>query len=118
MAHEAGSDLDQLQLKARQGPVGHRLGQLDAAQEGGEVVGQRVQLQPNLVVAEPLARQPRPAEGVFALLDVLLGGAASIVKADHPVRLHRQVGDDEAHAGERGVQGHKQNCNQLQELVR
>ena len=35
-------------------------------------------------------------EGVFAFLDVLLGGAALIVKPHHPVRLHRQVGDDEA----------------------
>ena len=35
-------------------------------------------------------------EGVFAFLDVLLGGAALIVKAHHPVRLHWQAGDDEA----------------------
>ena len=35
-------------------------------------------------------------EGVFALLDMLLGGAAPVVEPDHPVRLHRQIGDDEA----------------------
>jgi hypothetical protein len=46
-------DLDQIQWRAGQRPVGHRLGQLDAAQEGGQVEGQRVQLQPHLVVAEP-----------------------------------------------------------------
>ena len=40
------------------------------------------------------------AEGVFSLLDVLFGGAASIVEAGDLVRLHWQVGDDEAHAGE------------------
>ena len=33
----------------------------------GQVAGQRVQLQPHLVVAEPLARQAGPAECVFAL---------------------------------------------------
>lgn len=33
-----------------------------------------MQLQPHLVVAEPFAGQPRPAEGVFAFLDVLLRG--------------------------------------------
>jgi len=31
---------------------------------------------------------------------VLLGGAASIVEPDDPVRLHRKVGYDEADAGE------------------
>ena len=46
MTHDAGTDLDQLEVKAGQRPVGHGLGQLDAAQEGGQVVGQRVQLQP------------------------------------------------------------------------
>ena len=69
-------DLDQLQLQAGQRPVGHGLGQLDAAQEGGQIVRQGVQLQPHLIVAELPARQPRPAKGVFALFDVLLGGAA------------------------------------------
>ena len=39
-------------------------------------------------------------EGVFALLDMLLGGAAPVVEPDHPIRLHRQVGDDEADLGE------------------
>ena len=60
-----------------------------------------MQLQPDLVVAEPLARQARPAEGVFALCDVLLCGAALIVEPHHPIRVNRQVGDDEANAGER-----------------
>ena len=55
-----------------------------------------MQLQPHLVVVEPAARQPRPVEGVFAFLDVLLGGAAPVIEAHHPVGFHRQVGDDEA----------------------
>jgi hypothetical protein len=80
VAHDAGADLDQLQLQAGQRPVGYRLGQLDAAQEGGQVVGQCVQLQPHLIVAEPPARQPRPVEGVFPFLDMLLGSAPLIIE--------------------------------------
>ena len=100
MAHDPGTDPDQLELEAGQRPIGHGLRQFDAAQEGRQVLGQRVQLQSDLVVAEPLARQPRPAEGILALLDVLLGGATLVVELHHPVGFHRQVGDDEAHAGE------------------
>lgn len=37
------------------------------------------------------------SERRIALFDVLLGGAAPlVVEPHHPVRLHRQVGDDEA----------------------
>jgi hypothetical protein len=39
-------------------------------------------------------------KGILALLDVLLCHAALIVEPHHPVWLHRQVGDDEAHTGE------------------
>src|SRR3546814_7815579 len=52
VADDAGADLDQLELQAGQRPVRHGLGQFDAAQEGCQVVGQRVQLQPHLVVPE------------------------------------------------------------------
>lgn len=55
VAHDAGADLDQLELEAGQRPVGHGLLQFDAAQEGSQVVDQRVQLQPHFVVAEPPA---------------------------------------------------------------
>ena len=55
VTHNAGINRDQLRLQAGQRPVSHGLGQIDAAQKGGQVVGQRVQLQPDLVVAEPLA---------------------------------------------------------------
>ncbi len=44
--------VDQLELQAAERPVGHGLRQFDAAQEGGQIVGQRVQVQPDLVVAE------------------------------------------------------------------
>ena len=63
----------------------------DAAQECRQIKGQGVQRQPHIVFAERLARQPCPVEGVFALLDVLLGGAELIVKPQHPIRLRRQV---------------------------
>lgn len=100
VAHDAGANLDQFELQAGQRPVGHLLRQFDAAQERCHVVGQRVHLRPHLVVVQPPARQPRPVEGVFAFLDVLFSSAALVIKAHHPVRLHRQVGDDETHTGE------------------
>ena len=52
VTHDAGADLDQFELQAGQRPLGHFLGQFDTAQEGGQIVGQCVQLQPHLVVAE------------------------------------------------------------------
>lgn len=57
-----------------------------------------MQLQPHIVVAEPLDRQPTPSEGEFSILDALLDGAMSIEGPHNPVRLHRHVPDDEAHA--------------------
>ncbi len=54
-----------------------------------------MQVQLNLVVAEPQAQPPRPLEGVFASLDMLIGGAAPVVEADHPIRPHGKVGYNE-----------------------
>jgi len=68
VTHHTGTDLDQLQLQARQQLVGHRLEQFDVAQEGGLGVGKRVPLQLHL--------------------DVLLGGVALVIEAHHLVRLH------------------------------
>ena len=96
MTHDTRPDLDQLELKAGQRPLGHFLGQFDTAQEGRQIVGQCVELQPHLVIAEPSARQPRPAKGILAFLDVLFGRAALVVEPYHPVWLHRQIGDDES----------------------
>lgn len=58
-----------------------------------------MQRQQRLVIADPFALQPRPAEGVFAFLDVLLGGAAlvvaeQVVEAHQPVGIDRQVGNE------------------------
>ena len=68
-------------------PVGHGLGQTHMGEEDGQVVGQRVQLEPHLVVPEPAARQARPADGVLAFADVLLGGATAVVEPAHPLGL-------------------------------
>lgn len=43
-ADDAGADLDPHQLQTGQRAVGHSIGQLDATQEGCQVVGLRVQL--------------------------------------------------------------------------
>ena len=55
VTHDAGTHLDQLELEGCQRPVGHGLWEIDAAQERCQVVGQRVQLQPDLIVTKPLA---------------------------------------------------------------
>lgn len=57
-------------------------------------LGQCVQLQPHLGVAELPAGEPCPTKGIFTFLDVLLGGAALVVEPHDPLRFHRQVGDD------------------------
>lgn len=50
----AGLYLDQLELEAGQRSVCHPLGQFDTAPECCQIAGQCVQLQPDLVVVEPL----------------------------------------------------------------
>lgn len=60
-----------------------------SAQEGGQALGQRLQLQPHLVFAEPLARQPCPAECLLFFLDVLLCRSVLIVRQMLPFRWYR-----------------------------
>jgi hypothetical protein len=67
MAHDLSADLDQTFAKAGQGPVRDLGRQSQGAQEVAEVVGERVELEPDGVGAERVARQPRPADGVLAL---------------------------------------------------
>ena len=55
------------------------------------LVGQGVKLEPDGIVAEPAARQPRPFDRVLAFLDVLLRFAALIVEGDHTFRRAAQV---------------------------
>ncbi len=70
MTYDLGTGLDQLLSECRQRPVLGLLRQSQRAQEVAEIVGKRVQLEPNLVVAVAMARKPRPVDGVLALLDI------------------------------------------------
>lgn len=61
VTHDTRPDLDQFQLQTDEGPFGHGVWQHNAAQEGGQIVGQRVQLQSHPVVVElPLVYSFRP----------------------------------------------------------
>jgi hypothetical protein len=68
VAHDPGADLDQLLAQGRERPLRHLVGQRERAQEVGQVVGEREQLQPHRVVPEGAAGQPRPAQRQLALL--------------------------------------------------
>ncbi len=57
----------------------HFLRQGQHSHEVGEIVGQGVKLEPNLVAAELAARQPRPFDRVLAFLYVLLRFAPLII---------------------------------------
>ena len=77
----------------------HLFGQGQRPHEVGEVVSQGVKLEPNLVVAELAARQPRPFDRVLAFLDVLLRFAPLIVEGHHSLGGAGQVGDYETDTG-------------------
>ena len=99
MSNKSGTNLDQPGLKAGQRPIGYLFGQISALQEDPQIVSQRMKLKSNLVLRHALAGQPGPVDRLLAFLDVLLHRAALIVEPNDPVRLHRQVGGDEADAG-------------------
>jgi len=99
MPQDPGANLDELSCRLVS-DHGHGLRQPDIGEEDGEVVGPRMQPQPHVVVPEPAAEEPRPADGVLAFADVLLGGAAAVVEPADPLGVHRQVGHDEAHTWE------------------
>ena len=84
MAHHLCADLDQLLLQARQRPVLDRFGRRQRAQEIAEIVGQRMKLKANRVGSERPARQPRPLDRAFALLDPLLACSAFVVDSNAP----------------------------------
>jgi hypothetical protein len=96
VAHDPGADLDQALAQRRQRPLGHLIRQRQRAQEVGQVVGQRKQLQAHRVVPEGAAGQPGPAQGQLALPDPLLRCAAPVVELADPFRRPLQVGHDEA----------------------
>ena len=77
----------------------HLLPQDQRPHEVAEIVGQGVKLEPDGIVAERTARQPRPFHRVLAFLDVLLRFAPLIVEPCHPLGGTGQVGDDETDVG-------------------
>ena len=81
VAHHLRADLDQLVLQGRQRPVLDRLGRRQRPQEVGEVASKRMKLKPHRVCGKRSARQPRPLDRAFALLDPLLARPALVVKA-------------------------------------
>lgn len=62
VAHDAGTDLDQLELQAGQRPIRHGFGQADIREEDSEDVGQCVELEPNLAVPQPAEGEPGSAD--------------------------------------------------------
>ena len=99
VTHDPRAGLDEAVLDTCQRPVSDFFGQFSALEKAAKVVGQYMKLEPDCIVTEAFTGQPCPVDRVFAFLDVLFGCAALIVEADDPVRFHRQVGDDKAHAG-------------------
>ena len=99
MAHDLGTNLDQLLPQAGQRPLRDRLGQGQRPHEVGEIVGQRVQLKTHRIGGERAARQSRPLDRVLAFFDPLLARPALVVEGDDPLHRSRQVGDNETDAG-------------------
>ena len=63
-------------------------------QKVSQVIGQHEKGQPHPVRDEPLTGQPRPVQGILALLDPLLGRTASVVEMDHALVPGAHVGHD------------------------
>src|SRR5262249_21821611 len=80
--------LRRLSPNPRQRPVLDRLWRCQRAQEITEVVGERMKLEPHRIGGERSARQSRPLDRAFALLDPLLARPALVVesKQRHPCR--------------------------------
>jgi hypothetical protein len=68
VADNLGADLHQPLAQRGYRPLRHLGRQRQCAPEVGEVIGQRMKLQPNGIGGEAMARQPRPGDGVFAFL--------------------------------------------------
>lgn len=75
-----------------------RLGRRQRAQEISEIIGERVKLETDGVGGERTARQSRPFDRAFALLDPLLACAALVVEGDDILRGSRHIRHDEADA--------------------
>src|SRR5262249_52354202 len=82
VAHDLRADLDQLVLQTRQRSILDRLRRRQRAQEIAEVIGERMKLEPHRVGGERSARQSRPLDRAFALLDPLLARPALVVESN------------------------------------
>ncbi len=85
MAHEPGAGLDQPLAQRGQRPSLDGIGRRQRAQEDRQILGQRVKLEADGVGREAHAREARPFERILALLDVLLGGAPTVVEGQLPL---------------------------------
>src|SRR5258705_12355515 len=99
VADDLRADLDQLFLQTRQRPVHDRLRRRQRAQEIAEVVGERMKLEPYRVGGERSARQSRPLDRAFALLDPLFARPALVVESNDALGRAAHVRHDEADAG-------------------
>jgi hypothetical protein len=96
VAHHLRADF----LQTRQRPVLDRLRRRQRAQEIAEIVGERVKLEePHRVGGERSARQSRPLDRAFALLDPLLGRPALVLECNDALGRAAHVRHDEADAG-------------------
>ncbi len=91
MTYDLGTELDQLLPECRQRPVLDRLRQGQCTQEVAEIVSERMELEPDLVVPEAMAGKPRPVDRMFAFLDMLLRRTSSIVELRHALGRSRIV---------------------------
>jgi hypothetical protein len=80
------TDLDQFHEKTAERPTFNFCRQHKASHEVAQIVPHNKQPQPHLIGNKTLARQPRPVQGVLALLDPLLGRATAVVEMHHPFR--------------------------------
>jgi hypothetical protein len=84
IAYDPGIDLHEFFAERRQGPVLDLVRQYQRSHEVGEVVSQRMELQPHRVVLECSAGKARPVDRVLAFLDPLLGSLATIAELHDP----------------------------------
>jgi hypothetical protein len=99
MSNDLGADLDQLLPDGGQRPMLHLVRQPQGPHEVGEIVSKRMKLEPDRVVVELAARQPRQFDRRLTLLDPLFRRAALVVERHDALGGTPQVGDDEADAG-------------------
>jgi hypothetical protein len=89
VAHDLGTDLDQLLSQAGQRPLRDRLWQGQRLHEVGEIAGQRVQLKTHRIGGERAALQTRPLGRVYEL--AINVKAAKAVGLTMPLGLLRRA---------------------------